>query len=256
MKILIASSLLIFIAMLTNTLISYFLLKKEEEKTVFIEPKKEISISEITNKAKEFFILKALNESNKDNIELLGTAYYPYDPFLSLALLNVDGETLILRESQDIKNTNYKLEKILPDKIILKDNSTKEELTLKIENEKQENKNAALPPLSSLLNTYQIPKNELLAVTKDPGIMFREIRLVPYVENGKTKGFIFDWVEPNSLFDKMGIRKGDILVDINGQKIESGTDAFRILQIIRNDSSFRVGIIRDGKYEELNYEVI
>lgn len=110
-----------------------------------------------------------------------------------------------------------------------------------------------LPPTSKVLNT--IPKSELERLTADPGVMFTQIRLIPSVENGQTKGFRFDWIAEGSLFQKMGINVGDVLVSINNQAINSGEDAFRILQIIRNEKSFKVSIIRNGRPLELNYTV-
>jgi general secretion pathway protein C len=77
--------------------------------------------------------------------------------------------------------------------------------------------------------------------------MLTQIRLIPVVENGQTKGFRFDWIQDGSLFQKMGIQVGDILVAINNQKINSGEDAFRILQMLRNESSIKVTILRNGQ---------
>jgi general secretion pathway protein C len=85
--------------------------------------------------------------------------------------------------------------------------------------------------------------------------MFREIRLVPYVRNGRTEGFIFEWIKPGSLFDKVGLRKGDILVSINNMGIKSGEDAFRILQTLRNAPNLKVVILRDGSRRELNIRI-
>ncbi|MEJ5173227.1 MAG: PDZ domain-containing protein [Hydrogenothermaceae bacterium] len=103
--------------------------------------------------------------------------------------------------------------------------------------------------------TNVIPKSELERLTSDPGVMFTQIRLIPVVEGGQTKGFRFDWIADGSLFQKMGINVGDILVSINNQPINSGEDAFRILQIIRNERSFKVAIVRNGQPVELTYTV-
>lgn len=110
-----------------------------------------------------------------------------------------------------------------------------------------------MPPQSSGSNI--IPKSELERLTSDPGIMFTQIRLIPFVEDGRTKGFRFDWIAEGSLFQRMGINVGDILVSINNQPINSGEDAFRILQIIRNERSFKIAILRNGQPVELAYMV-
>jgi len=83
----------------------------------------------------------------------------------------------------------------------------------------------------------RISRREIERLTKDPGVMFREIRLVPYVKEGRTEGFIFEWIKPGSLFHRAGLRKGDILISINNMSIKSGEDAFRLLQVLRNEPS-------------------
>jgi general secretion pathway protein C len=96
-----------------------------------------------------------------------------------------------------------------------------------------------------------VQRREIESVTADPGVMFRQIRLVPYVQDGRTTGFLFEWVDPQSMFSRVGIVPGDVLVSINNQQIRSGEDAFRILQVLRNESSFKIGLLREGKPVEL-----
>ncbi len=100
-----------------------------------------------------------------------------------------------------------------------------------------------------------VPKGELERLTADPGLMFRQIRLVPYVEGGRTKGFLFEWVQPESIFEKAGIRAGDVLISINNQEIRSGEDAFRILQVLRNESSVKLVLQRGGEMIELSLRI-
>ena len=102
---------------------------------------------------------------------------------------------------------------------------------------------------------FRISKRELERITKDPGIMFRQIRLVPYVKDGKTEGFIFEWVKPGSLFYRAGLRKGDVLLSINNMTIQSGEDAFRLLQVLRNEPSLKVVVMRNGQRREINIRI-
>ncbi len=98
----------------------------------------------------------------------------------------------------------------------------------------------------------RISRREIERLTKDPGIMFRELRLVPYVRNGRTEGFIFEWIRPGSLLYRAGLRRGDILLSINNNSIRSGEDAFRLLQILRNEPNLRIVVLRHGVRKELN----
>ncbi|GAB6065877.1 type II secretion system protein GspC [Aquifex pyrophilus] len=109
--------------------------------------------------------------------------------------------------------------------------------------------------VASIPKEVVINRREIESITKDPAKMFTQIRLVPYIKNGKTEGFIFEWVKPGSLFHRLGIRRGDILVSINNLTITSGEDAFRILQMIRNEPNLKVVLIRKGKREEIDVRI-
>ena len=101
----------------------------------------------------------------------------------------------------------------------------------------------------------RISKRDLERITRDPGIMFREIRLVPYVRDGKTEGFLFEWIKPGSLFHRAGLRVGDVLVSINNVAINSAEDAFRVLQVLRNEPTLRVVVLRNGQRKEISIRI-
>jgi general secretion pathway protein C len=107
----------------------------------------------------------------------------------------------------------------------------------------------------AVTQSSEFSKKEIERLTKDPGVLFQEIRLKPSVEEGKTRGFIFEWIKPRSIFDKAGIKQGDVLVAINNIEIKSGEDAFRILQALRNESSLKVTLLRDGQNMDINLRV-
>lgn len=101
-------------------------------------------------------------------------------------------------------------------------------------------------------NNKVFTKREIEKLTKDPAFLFQEIRLRPFIENGKTKGFAFEWIKPGSVFEKAGIKQGDILISINNMEIKSGEDAFKILQALRNEPNIRVSLLRDGEIIDIN----
>ena len=179
--------------------------------------------------------------------------------YKNFALIKVDGKSYVVSQNQTVNG--IKIFKISKDYIIIsyKDQQKKIKLGEAVKQSQKNQPNNTtpvnLPPLESILPTNKISKSELERLTADPGIMFTQIRLIPYVDGGQTKGFRFDWIQDGSLFQKMGLQVGDVLVAINNQQINSGEDAFRILQIIRNEPNFKVSILRNGKMLELNYFV-
>ncbi len=172
-----------------------------------------------------------------------------------LAMLKVGDKKLILLEGESKKGVTLK--KVLKDSVVIV--SEGKEVTLKIP--KKDIKTASTSGREPVPQEnyqsggtgqeFRVSRREIERITKDPGVMFREVRLVPYVKGGKTEGFIFEWIKPGSLLYKAGLRPGDILVSINNNTIRSGEDAFRLLQILRNEPNLRVQIIRNGHRRDL-----
>lgn len=173
---------------------------------------------------------------------------------IKLALLEVNGKAKVVRIGSDIEG--YRVVDIQRNYILLSDGKDTKAIGFSFETAKNLTfePTAGTPELSGSLSAV-VSKREIENVTADPGIMFRQIRLVPYVQNGQTRGFLFEWVDPQSIFSKAGIKAGDILLAINNQDIKSGEDAFRILQALRNENSLKVSLIREGRPIEINLRV-
>jgi general secretion pathway protein C len=180
------------------------------------------------------------------SISLLATAVGS----VNLALIGVDGQVKTVRVGSEVGG--YRVAHIDRNYIILSKGKDKKAIGFsfaKAEAKTTEPKAIAQGGTQTLQAVVQ--KREIENITADPGVMFRQIRLVPYVQDGKTTGFLFEWVDPQSMFSRVGIVPGDVLVSINNQQIKSGDDAFRILQVLRNENSFKIGLFREGKPVEL-----
>ncbi|MFN3813497.1 MAG: PDZ domain-containing protein [Aquificaceae bacterium] len=177
-------------------------------------------------------------------IELMATA----SGGLKMALLDVDGKPHVVKVGSIVGN--YTVTQIERNYIVLSNGQERKAIGFRF----------SLPAVSVQTKPSEalqavLQKKELENITADPGIMFRQIRLVPYVQGGRTVGFMFEWVDPQSLFARAGIRAGDVLVSINNQDIKNGEDAFRILQALRNETSLKVSLLRDGEPVELSLRV-
>lgn len=193
-------------------------------------------------------------EEKPPSINLLATA----TGSVRLALALVDGQTKTLRIGSQVGA--YKVVSIERNYIMLSKGEQKIAFGFRFGPEPPPPQASAPstslpPPQVSKSLQASIPKGELERITADPGIMFRQIRLVPFVQEGRTRGFLFEWVEPGSIFERSGIQPGDVLLSINNQEIRSGEDAFRILQVLRNESSIKLNLQRGGELIELSLRV-
>jgi len=187
---------------------------------------------------------KKVSAPSGTDVKLLGISI----GFKNLALLEVEGRPIVLEEGEE--KEGVLLARVYKDRAVVKIGGREVEIPL------EKGRTEAVSPRKPVgSGEFKISRREIERITKDPGIMFREIRLVPYVKNGRTEGFIFEWIKPGSLFYRAGLRKGDVLVSINNMTIKSGEDAFRLLQVLRNEPSLRVVILRNGQRKELNIRI-
>ncbi|MEM4732419.1 MAG: PDZ domain-containing protein [Desulfurococcaceae archaeon] len=191
-------------------------------------------------------------EESLPAVNLLATAVGS----VRLALARVDGQTKTLRIGSQVGS--YRVTAIERNYIVLSKGENKIAVGFRFGPEPPPQVSIGTAPFQTLPTPQAsrslqavLPRGELERITADPGIMFRMIRLVPFVQGGRTRGFLFEWVEPGSIFDRAGIRPGDVLLSINNQEIRSGEDAFRILQVLRNESSIRLNLQRGNELIEL-----
>lgn len=104
-------------------------------------------------------------------------------------------------------------------------------------------------------NSFTIPRDEVNKALANINRLYTEIRAVPYFKNGKANGFKLLNVKSGSLFDKLGLRRGDILKSINGRvlDIQSGLQTFNDL---KNEAQFNLEIERRGVEQTYNYEIV
>ncbi|MFN7065211.1 MAG: PDZ domain-containing protein [Aquificaceae bacterium] len=231
--------------------------------TVKLKPpkleKQQIDISPLLSKFKALYPQYPQEEGveDKPSITLLATA----TGFIRLALIQVNGEEQTVRIGSKIGS--YTVAHIDRNYIMLSKGEDKMAagFSLKEEPKKMGTLSPSTTPTgdktitSSRSLQANIPRGELERITADPGIMFRQIRMVPFVQGGRTRGFLFEWIEPESIFERAGIQPGDVLLSINNQEIRSGEDAFRILQLLRNESTIKLNLQRDSELIELSLRI-
>lgn len=66
-------------------------------------------------------------------------------------------------------------------------------------------------------------------------------------DNGDAKGVAIEKILPDSPADKAGLREGDILVRIDGQKIQTARDVREMLRNLEDSKDLQVEVSRDGQ---------
>lgn len=62
-------------------------------------------------------------------------------------------------------------------------------------------------------------------------------------------------IMPGSIYERLGIRKGDCIRSANGELVDSPAKAMQIYNALKNESSISIGIERNGRSETLNFSI-
>ena len=257
------------VAFILSTLVSFivlFFVVKSSLNVEFVprveKEKERINVAEVENLIRRFFEGEETEQERPVEVDKTRTLPPPTDLKLKGIIISdtlkgaifENGKERFIEEGKEIKG--YTLKRVLPEGVLLSAEGKEYFLEFKPKKSKGAITNRGVSTLRNFgSKEVVISRREVEAITKDPAKMFTQIRLVPYVKGGKTEGFIFEWVKPGSIFYKLGIRRGDILVSINNMTITSGEDAFRILQMLRNEPNLKVVLIRGGRKEEINVRI-
>ena len=75
----------------------------------------------------------------------------------------------------------------------------------------------------------------------------------PFLNNGVQEGYVISNIAPNSLYEKAGIQNGDIIIDINNNRMQNANDILQVLNSMQSGSSMDLNVKRNGKTETIHY---
>ena len=83
-----------------------------------------------------------------------------------------------------------------------------------------------------------------------------QVRVVPHKDgDGNIDGYRLSAIRRGSLFDKLGIKNGDIVHGVNGQALTSTEGALSTYQTLRNEKNFNFDLTRRNQRQTFEYEV-
>jgi general secretion pathway protein C len=103
-------------------------------------------------------------------------------------------------------------------------------------------------------NTYQIDRSEVDGALQNMSQLFTQVRAVPHFEGGRSTGFRLFAIRQNSLFDKIGLKNGDIIQSINGVPLTDPSRALALFQELRNENQLTVDLVRNREPKTLSYQ--
>jgi len=103
--------------------------------------------------------------------------------------------------------------------------------------------------------TKVVSRELLTSYVKDMDKIWKDISLSQHRNNGKLDGFKINYVKKNSDFEKLGLKRGDVLKAINAQELNSMNAAMEFYKEINDIENLTLTVERNGKSEDLEYEI-
>ena len=104
-------------------------------------------------------------------------------------------------------------------------------------------------------NRYVLDRSTVDGNLQNMSKLFTEIRAVPNLQNGTSNGFRLSEIESGSIFDKIGLKDGDVLTSVGGQPVNDPGKAIALLPTLRSSSSISLTVMRNGAPMQFYYNI-
>lgn len=100
--------------------------------------------------------------------------------------------------------------------------------------------------------TDEFRKNLL---NKELAKVLMQATAIPNLENNAVKGWKMMQIDKGSIYDKAGVKDGDVITNVNGKKLGDASSAIKIMNRMRKADNIEFNVIRNGKPTSLSIQV-
>lgn len=104
-------------------------------------------------------------------------------------------------------------------------------------------------------NRWLVSQDMVDSVRENFATQLRLAQMQPRLLDGKTEGFLVQRIYPRSVLAKMGLKKGDVVIDVNNIKLDSPEKALQVFQQLREARKVNVSVERSGQPMTFVYEI-
>ena len=102
---------------------------------------------------------------------------------------------------------------------------------------------------------YKVERAEIDRVLANLNEVATQARLVPSFKNGKPNGFKIFSIRSGSIYSKIGMQNGDVILKINGFEMNSPDRALEVYSKLRDATSLTIEITRRGINMTMSYAI-
>jgi len=113
--------------------------------------------------------------------------------------------------------------------------------------------NPSDPVRSSGKGEYVLDQKQIQFALDNPAHIMTDAKLVPNMKNNKQDGFVLREVRENGLYNRLGMRNGDVLLRINGSNISNPENALQAFMALKGLNKVQLDMIRNGNRMTMSY---
>ena len=156
------------------------------------------------------------------------------------------------------------VKQILREQVILTVNGKKETLTMEKKNSKRI---AGVPAFPSVSNPFArntnfaestniaLERSVIENAINNVNNLMKDAKIRPHFKDGKPDGLTLSRIKRGSIFTKLGLRSGDIIIGVDGKKIESVDDALKFYNSLKSSDNVSLEIKRRGRPQNIEYNI-
>jgi general secretion pathway protein C len=199
---------------------------------------------------------KNITTSTRKDLTLIGTLVSGVS---STALIEVGKETKLFHLDDPLPGGG-RVESVLRSRVIIRnrDESTTE---LLLHEETHRKTQSAVDSAtgkgirSAGKNRWTVSRATADAARLNIGDQLRLAQMEPRITNGQTDGFLVRKLSSNSMLAQMGVKRGDVVMSVNGMSLDSPEKALQILQQLREARQLSVDLERKNQPMTFSYEI-
>lgn len=100
-----------------------------------------------------------------------------------------------------------------------------------------------------------LDRRDVEQVMGDLPKLLSQARAVPYVVNGAMNGFRLDYIAPSSFYEKIGLKHGDVLQQVNGVNIRDPGTMLTLFQQLRNEQTVKLDVLRNNQRTAMTFDI-
>ena len=103
---------------------------------------------------------------------------------------------------------------------------------------------------------YSMKRSDVKKYTSNLTDVLKQARMQPNMgPGGRIQGFRFDWIQPDSIFSKLGFKVGDVIKGVDGEPINDPAKAMEAYRAFKSADKLTLDIVRDGQSDTIEYSI-